>query len=211
MVQKLPKIIGLIVVIAGMLVIVGWVFDISVLKSILPQFVTMKFTTAISFVLCGVALYLTQRVVQKGGEWESLLLLFIEFMVTLLMATLIISVILGLSVGPENLFIKEAPGAVRTTAPGRPAIVTMVDFILLVAAGALSLLQKKQTMFFSMHFLGAAVAVSGIVAIAGYIADIPALYYDISKMSSAMALHTAVLFVLLGVGFYAVREDRAME
>jgi hypothetical protein len=211
MIHKLPKIIGIIVMIGGVLVIAGWILDVPFLKSISPQFVTMKFVSAVCFVLCGVALYLVQRIVHNGGEWESLSLLFIEFLVTLLMATLIISVFLGVVTGLESLFIKEAPGAIRTTVPGRPAVITMVDFMFIVFAGSLSLWKKRRSMFTTMHFLGAAVAVSGIVALAGYGMDIPALYYDINKISSAMALHTAILFVLLGAGFYALREDQGTK
>jgi len=47
--RKTGKILSLIVMVAGVLVLIGWIFDISVLKSISPAWVTMKLTTAIAF------------------------------------------------------------------------------------------------------------------------------------------------------------------
>lgn len=51
--------IKLAAVIVGSMVLVGWAFDIVVLKSILPGWVSMKANTAFCFILTGVALLLT--------------------------------------------------------------------------------------------------------------------------------------------------------
>ncbi|GAB4296526.1 MAG: hypothetical protein Fur0025_34150 [Oscillatoriaceae cyanobacterium] len=56
-----------IVVGIGTIVIVGWIFDIPLFKSVLPGLVTMKGNTAIGFVMGGIALELMQ------GETKSLL------------------------------------------------------------------------------------------------------------------------------------------
>jgi hypothetical protein len=50
---KIAKIFAGIIFLAGIIVVIGWLLDIEVLKSILPYWVTMKFTTAISFILSG--------------------------------------------------------------------------------------------------------------------------------------------------------------
>jgi hypothetical protein len=49
---------ALLVVMVGGMVLIGWTFDIAVLKSILPIWVSMKANTAICFILSGVALWL---------------------------------------------------------------------------------------------------------------------------------------------------------
>lgn len=46
-------------VLVGSMVLAGWAFDIAVLKSILPGWVSMKANTAFCFILTGVALLLT--------------------------------------------------------------------------------------------------------------------------------------------------------
>lgn len=45
---------GITLVFIGSIVMVGWIFDIEILKSLSPTWVTMKFTTALSFTLSGI-------------------------------------------------------------------------------------------------------------------------------------------------------------
>ncbi|MBK7003465.1 MAG: hypothetical protein IPH35_27345 [Rhodoferax sp.] len=59
--SRVPDFAGLTVSLLGCVVLLGWLFDVAVLKSIHPAWVTMKANTALGFVLCGVALCLEER------------------------------------------------------------------------------------------------------------------------------------------------------
>ena len=66
--QRVPRVAGLISMVLGCMVLVGWVLDVQVLKTILPGFSSMKSNTAVGFVLLGVALAFSERSVAR---WAS--------------------------------------------------------------------------------------------------------------------------------------------
>ena len=205
MTNRTPRIIAVVVVMMGVSVMFGWFFDVTFLKSIFSNFVTMKFITTICFVLSGVALYFTARVVEDGGGWDDLILLFVNFLMALLMASLLISLFFGIKTGLEDLFVKEPAGAVKTFVPGRPSLASAINFIMIAVMGSLSLFRRERSLKI-IHILGVIVAVSGGVAVVGYLIDVPALYYHFGRISTAIALNSALTFTLLGAGFYMIRE-----
>jgi hypothetical protein len=52
--NRFAKGISLVVIAAGLAVIGGWIFNIGLLKSLSPAWVSMKFSTAVAFVASGV-------------------------------------------------------------------------------------------------------------------------------------------------------------
>ena len=107
----------------------------------------------------------------------------------------------GIKTGMEDLFVQEGTGAINTVVPGRPALITMICFVLVACIGLLVLLKRENLWRIATICLGAAVAFFGSMAVVGYIVYMPVLYGQINNFSTAVALHTAILFVLLGVGF----------
>jgi hypothetical protein len=197
--RKIAKLLSLAVVIAGMMVITGWIFDIGVLKSIWPTWVSMKFDTAVAFVLSGITLYFIVRAVEGEFDKAQVVLSVTSLIIILLMGILFFSFILNIHTGLEDLFIREAPGNVKSVVPGRPSIPTMFSFILIGIAGIVILINPDKYQL-KLRVIGVVVAAIGVLAIIGYGIDFPALYYYIEGINSAMACHTAVLFVLLGIG-----------
>ncbi|MDD2758594.1 MAG: hypothetical protein PHD72_04515 [Patescibacteria group bacterium] len=208
MANRISKIIAAAVVLVGLIVMAGWIFGIQFLKSILPQLVTMKFTTAVCFVFSGVVLYL--KIINFGSkrnDWANLLSILLNFSILLIMSSLIISIFTGVKTGVEDLIIEEPSGAINTTAPGRPSLVTMADFVLVAIVGLSDLTGNPSGELKLSRIFGTIIVFTGCSAIIGYIANIPALYGQFSHISSAMALHTAVLLVFLGIGFVSIRTE----
>jgi uncharacterized membrane protein len=196
---KFAKILSLMVMAAGVCVIVGWIGDIDVLKSLRPTWVSMKFTTAVAFVLSGITLYFIVRAVEGEFDKAQVVLSITSLVIILLMGILFFSAVMKVPTGIEDLFIKEPPNTVKTIAPGLPSIPTMFTFILMGIAGIVILLNPDKY-HLKLKVIGMAVTTIGALAVAGYGIDIPVLYYYIGGISSAMAFHTSVLFVLLGTG-----------
>jgi hypothetical protein len=191
-----------IVLIGAIVVIVGWILDISVLKSILPIWVTMKFITAVCFLLSSIIVLILFK--KDKGQITEMLLVVLSFSLLLLMISFFFSLFSGISTGIESLFVKEAQGVVRTTIPGVPAVPTMLCFILIGLAGSLYSLNSEKKRVIVV--LGGIVALIGLIAVAGYLIGVPAMYYSFPGYTS-MAFHTALFFVLLGVSLSFISRE----
>lgn len=204
---KIAKLLSFIVTIGGAVVMVGWLLDIEVLKSILPWWVTMKFTTALSFFLSGVTLYLVTSSLENSSDLVQLVLSITSLMLLLIMATFLASTLLNVHTGIEDLFVIEVKNAVKTTTLGRPSIGTMINFILVAITGIFTMFDFKK-LGQKIYIIGLIILIIGSIAVVGYIFSVPILYYTGEGFSTAMALHTAVLFILIGTGFLFVKSHK---
>lgn len=197
---KIANILSFIVIIGGLIVMIGWFLDVEVLKSILPVWVTMKFSTALSFFLSGITLYFVNNSLGKSADLAQIALSITILMILLLMATLLVSTFLNVRTGVEDLFVREAKEAVKTTTPGSPSVGTMINFISVAFAGILTLLDVKR-LGQKIVIIGLIILIIGSIAVLGYVLSLPFLYYSVEGFSTAMALHTAFLFIITGAGF----------
>lgn len=198
-------IIGWLTTIVGGLVMYGWFANVPFLQSIVPNAVTMKFTTALSFLLSGMVVILIHKIVFYKSALAYIMLPFVSLGIMILMGTLLVSVTLGTKTGIEDMFVQESVGAIKTAQPGRPSIGTMVDFILIALIGIFIIAEFKYGKYI-IAWSSIIVCLIGAIALFGYALDIPALYYTISGISSAMAIHTAMLFFLIGFALLIVTK-----
>lgn len=189
----------------GIAVMLGWLFDITWLKSIRPDFVTMKFTVAFSFLFSGITLYYVSRIRFFNPTTAMAVLPVSVMCIVLMMFTFLASTMFDIYIGIETLFVTERPDAVETVTPGRPSVVTMIAFLLVAYSGIVAML-RPANLPRQLAIIGAVVFVTGLVAVTGYVFGQPVLYYYVDGgVSTAMALHTAILFVSLGIGLYRLK------
>jgi hypothetical protein len=193
------KFLSLVIIAASAAVIAGWVFNVPMLKSISPAWVSMKISTAICFLLSGVSLYYMARAREGDSETAQIVLFITTLIIMLLMGTLFFSGLLGVRTGIEDLFVKDMTVAIKTVAPGRPSLPTMLNFMLMSVAAILTLVDFKRLRT-AHRTIGIVIGLIGAIAITGYIVGAEALYYYFEGINSAIALNTACLFVLLGAG-----------
>ena len=198
--RTIAKGLSLVVIIAGITVIIGWIFDIAVLKSISPAWVSMKFDTAIAFVLSGITLFFVVRAVEGEFDRAQVALSITSLMLILLMGTLFFSAVLKVHTGAEELFVKETKVSPMSAAPGRPSIPTMFNFLLIASAGILTTLNPGNLRS-KLKIFGIIIGLVGALAVFGYIINVPGLFYYIEGVNAAIACHTAALFMVLGIGF----------
>lgn len=199
------KLLALVVIIAGIAVMIGWICNISLLKSITPSWVAMKFSTAICFVVSGIMLYSIVIGLEGNSDQAQIIIPAAVLIICLIMGMFFFSSFLNIRTGVEDLFVKEGASAVGSITPGRPAVSTTVGFILISIAGMLILVDSKN-MQLKLKIIGSIIALIGAIAVIGYIANIPLLYYSTKGISTDMACNTAILFAILGIGLICLSD-----
>ncbi len=200
--QKLfAQIAGGGVFVVGMAVLVGWVLDITALKSVLPGLVTMKVNTTIGMLLCGSALMLLSR-----GEVTKPIHLSTAVMAVVVIALGTLTLgehLFGWELGIDQWLFREAANPLGTSHPGRMSPATAFCFVL--AGGSLLAASRPPAMRLRLSVITALVValivISGL-ALTGYVSA--ALFNLRSWNYTGMAVHTAVAFVWLGCGLLAL-------
>jgi hypothetical protein len=184
---------------------IGWYLDIVVLTSILPQWIRMKVATAICFIFAGIITFsLTINDEAKQDIRQTILIIF-PILLILIMGTLFFGSIFGFQTGMENASFIDRHEIATPIFQGRPSVATMVCFILIAMIGFLSSVNRNTKKIFII--IGSAVGTIGTIGIVGYIAEIPYLYYEIPNFSNAIAIHTTILFSLLGLAIFLIGKD----
>jgi signal transduction histidine kinase/CheY-like chemotaxis protein/HPt (histidine-containing phosphotransfer) domain-containing protein len=193
--KKITQISALTVCLTGLIVLLGWLFDVPALMSVLPGMATMKPNTALAFFLAGFSLWDLQTPSQ--ARWR---LGRIFAGITLLLGVLtLMEYNFGLDLGIDQLLFHEASH--KLIYPGRMALMSAANFVMVGLA--LLLLDK--------HVRAAQGAVlfffiSSALALVGYAYSVSSLYQ--MSVFSSMAVHTAMAFVILGLGIWFARPNQ---
>ena len=209
---KLPtttiiKIISFIVISIGTAIaLFGWIFGYLEVTSIIHEGGTMKFVTAIFFILSGFTLYsLCNFIVRKSSIFYVAIFAssFIEF---IFLMTLFSSIIIGIPTGIENAFSHEAYS--QYNIPGKPSYPTIINFFFIVLVSFIALYDNK-IVGKCLYFSGSIIIIVSSIALIGYIINNPLLFYTIPSINSAMAFPTAILFTLIGSGMILLSNIRS--
>lgn len=203
--RRFSTIAALVVTGIGLLVLLGWMLDIALLKSIYPEYVSMKATTAMGFVMAGIALYLLH---QKSSFRPALLTSRLLAVIMILLGLVVfLEYMTNLSTGLGTWVFSEDAHAPGTHTPGRMALNTALGFVFVGLALWLAGLKHAFAPTAS-QLLGLFVALLSFLPLLGYAFRVDRLY-GIGDYTH-MAIHTAVAFLLLGVGILFVRPDRGL-
>ena len=192
-----------IVVAAGLLVLVGWVFDITALKCVVAGFPMMKANTAFGFVLVGVSLILFHN---EGSRRARQLARFCGIAAALLGALTLAEYVSGRDFRIDDLLFRSAIDATGSSL-GRMSPAAALNFTIFGAT--LQLLgAKRPAALHAADGLLMLVLIIAMIALTGYLYNVSALYQF--KAFSAMAVHTAVLFGALSAAFLAAPPIRGV-
>ncbi len=183
----------------GAAVVVGWTFDIDALKSVLPGANSMKFNTALGFLLSATALWFavsprTDRIANAARRWAPMI-------VAVLGALALVEYATNIDLGIDQLVFRDDAAF---DARGRMSIVTAVAFILFASTFWIPRTRttRNNTVFLALTTAGFSIAT---LAAIGYLFALPLLYRP--TPASAIAVHTAIGLVIAFCGAFAMRPD----
>ncbi|GEM_PF-1446062 len=200
----LARLLGMVALLLGVTVLLGWYLHQPALIQVSPAFVPMQYNTALGFALSGLAL------LALSGAWRRTAALS-GFAVLLVGVLTLFEYLSGVDLHIDQLFMEHYID-LQTSNPGRMAPNTALCFSLTgltVLPGALFARYARIGAWMAM--LGALIISLGVVALAGYLIGVEGAY-GWGHMTR-MAIHTAAGFIMLGTGFVALAwyrdHDRA--
>jgi len=196
---------GSISVMIGILVIIGWIFNITVLKSLNPDFISMKANTAICFIIMGSSIILLSD--SRNPVFLRNLARILVIMVLLISTVNLIEYIFNWNAGIDELLFKDIQSTTLTIYPGRMAGNTAICFILL----CISILitdTKIEWLNTIAQFLALTTALISILPQFGYAYKETELFTFIFQ--TPMALHTSIAFLTLSTGLFFLRPAKGI-
>lgn len=203
----IPRVLASFAILGGMFALVGWWGDFVSLHTVLSGLASMKANTALCCILLGVGLWARmdesppawRRPWRTGGAWLTGGLVVIVTGLTLLEYTW------PRSLGIDELLVRDL--LTKDSAPGRMSWATAGGLALLgLALLMLDLRVGRAT--FPAEYLALASAAGGGFALLGYLFNVAALYQF--GPFSTMAVHTAILLVMIGVALLLARPHRGV-
>ncbi len=213
------KVASAIAVFVGSLVLIGWGLGIEVLKRGLPDSpATMKVNTALCFVLCGVSLWLFIKGKEGTGENDSKLFSHFPALliskvcaiaVTTIAALTLSQYLFGWNFGIDDLVFRASPTSIVTSHPGRMGVNTALNFILISVTLQLLIHPKTHHSYWYAQIITLITTLISFQALMGYAYKVKVLY-GLAPHTTSMALHTALLFLLLSIGLLWARAEQGL-
>lgn len=198
--RSITRSLSLVVLLIGIVTIYGWVFNVPVFKSVIPDSISMKFNTALCFILLGISLFiLSDKEVNNKWRAFAYALTFIVLLISLMTIGEYIWII-DLHID-QFFFIDNQTYSLYH--PGRMALNAAINFILVSIA--VYLLDTKIVPSWSYQICMFAVFVVTMASVLFYIITVEPDYLIVTYIN--MAIHTILTFFLLFAVFFFIRPN----
>jgi len=201
--RRISIVLALSAAAIGLAVLIGWLIDNPLLKSVRPDFISMKPNTALCLVLLGLALALQQTSsTSQAGRISARLLAILVAGIGLLSLS---QYVFGIDWGIDQFIFPESPGASRTVYLGRMAPTAAIAFMLLGTSVCLN----------ASRFASMAAQISCTIGSAISLFVLVGYAYEVEWLTglatyTPMAMHTAAAFLLLSMGILCAHPDHGI-
>ena len=182
--------------------IIGWIFDVSFLKRIVPGSLAIKFNVALMFLFAGVSLRGAASCRSPGCRRMGRIC--VGFVI-LIGALTLVEHISGQDLGIDNFLIKEAVSATNKYYPGRMSSQTAVGFVLFGVAFLISSGRRDGWRSVLSRALLVCVVFLALASLVGHLFG-SMFTVGISQITG-MAILTSLAFLLLCPGLYCAMHE----
>ncbi|MFA5825808.1 MAG: PAS domain S-box protein, partial [Gallionellaceae bacterium] len=204
--KTLAKGAGLLGASIGALVLIGWMLDISALKSISPNWIAMKANTALCFVLSGLALWLKASDAIHPKSLGRAIEQVMSGLVVLLSLLTLFEILASIDLGIDQWLFQEAANAIGTLSPGRMAPATALCFVMLGTALLLSSQSPRQRSLITA--LAVATAIPALASGLIHLYDTDNIY-GLGYLLQ-LATHTVLGLILLALGVLCTQPEQGV-
>ncbi|RKS13829.1 PAS domain-containing protein [Flavobacterium sp. 120] len=202
--RLISKILAIAISSLGIIVLIGWLLNISVLKSVIPSVVSMKVNTALCFIFSGFTLWiLNEERLSSFKKIGSIIFPSIMILIGLLTFN---EYLFEINYGIDEFLFKEETAAIATSHPGRMAPITAISFVL---SGISLLLLYKNKAFQMFQLLSLLVFVLALLTLIGYAYAVNDFQGGIVSFTK-MAIHTSIAFIFLSVGMLFSNSEKGI-
>ena len=191
--KRIPLIASHFVAAVAIAVLIGWIFAIEPLMTVLPGLVRMKPNTAVALLFGAIALRLANRAIGKIAQGIC------GCVVLLLGALSLLEYLGGVDLKIDQILFRDP---ILSPFPGRMAHFTAVSLVL---TGSFLYPFRSQGGQRLAEVLALTVGLGSAFAVVGYVYGVPVLYGSIHYTS--MAIHTGIAFIFLSVGFLCIERE----
>jgi signal transduction histidine kinase len=187
------------------LVLIGWAFGLSALRSVIPGQPQMVPNTAITFIVASSTLWMLWSAKRSGRNW--IVFSILAPVVILIGLLTLAEYLIGANLGVDSWFFRDSLQVSPTSLPGRPSPHTAVNFILIGCALLFMSIKTVRANNIAQVFTLLALLIA-LMALVGYVYQVAFLYSITSY--TGMALHTALTFAALSIGILFVQPQRGL-
>ncbi|TGK07743.1 PAS domain S-box protein [Leptospira semungkisensis] len=201
--KKWHKAILSVPALVGILVILGWAFDLELLKRPRPTWAAMNPMSAFAFIVISLILLLFSKF--KAEKRHAFLLRIISLFLIGIGLSRLIAVLGGWDLEIDQiLFSKELAKDIMSGVPNRMAPNTAFDFCLLGFSFLLASFNSRYLKSTANYFSFVALLV-GVFSVMGYLYQVKEFYGIFSF--KPMAIHTAICFIVASLAFLFQNGD----
>jgi PAS domain S-box-containing protein len=198
--RSLSRKFSLGVILIGIVVILSWIFDIPLLKTVLPQLPTMKVNAAVCSVLAGVALrgwhqhFKVQNL--KSQRKTQCLIFSCAFLIILISSLTLFEYGFNVDLGIDQLLFQQPEPVGSLAVLGRMAPNTAFAFLLV---GSALLLRSDRRP--GICLAQAMAIITWLISFVGLLGHVyGSVYFYTAGSYTGMAIHAAISLQLLSIG-----------